>query len=199
VIKPKEAVDSISAQAEPKRSPNLISIRANEAFEGNEKLTVVGPKLRAGDHAPDVSLDYFDAADQLVHSVRIKDLPGRVKLLNVINSLDTPVCHVETKQWEKLGAGLPDGIKIYTVSMDLPFAQSRWCGAERISHRSLSSHRSEEFGQQYGVLLKEWRLLQRAVFVIGPDGHIAYAEYVADQMKEPSYSKAIETARRALG
>jgi thiol peroxidase len=177
----------------------LISLRKDEAFEGNEKLTVVGAKLHAGNRAPDVSLDYFDTSDQLVHSARIKDLPGRVKLLNVINSLDTPVCHVETKRWEKLGSGLPDGIKVYTVSMDLPFAQSRWCGAERVSHRSLSSHRSEEFGQKYGVLLKEWRLLQRAVFVISPDGHIAYAEYVPDQMKEPNYTRAVEAARRALG
>lgn len=177
----------------------MPSTRINEAFEGGEKLTVVGPKLRPGDRAPNPSLDYFDAADQLVHSIAVKDLPGRVKLLNVINSLDTPVCHVETKRWEKLGSGLPDAIKVYTVSMDLPFAQSRWCGAERVSHRSLSSHRSEEFGQKYGVLLKEWRLLQRAVFVIGPDGHIAHAEYVADQMKEPDYSKAVEAARKALG
>jgi thiol peroxidase len=177
----------------------LISLRAGEAFEGNEKLTVVGAKLHPGNRAPDVSLDYFDASDQMVHSVRTKDLPGIVKLLNVVNSLDTPVCHVETKQWEKLGAGLPDAIKVYTVSMDLPFAQSRWCGAERVSHRSLSSHRSEEFGQKYGVLLKEWRLLQRAVFVISRDGHIAYAEYVDDQLKEPNYARAVEAARKALG
>ena len=119
-----------------------------------------------------------------------------MRVLNVINSLDTPVCHVETRRWQDLLGDAP-GVKLYTVSMDLPFAQLRWCGAESVGHTALSSHRSERFGVDYGVLLKEWRLLQRAVFVIDADDRIAYAEYVADQMQEPDYDAAMAAVRTA--
>ena len=92
--------------------------------------------------------------------------------------------------------GAPD-VRVYTVSMDLPYAQARWHNAEGVTHQSLSAHKSERFGQDHGVLIKEWRLLQRAVFVIGRDDRIAYAEYVPDQMKEPDYAAAMEAARKA--
>ena len=120
-----------------------------------------------------------------------------VRLLNVVNSLDTPVCHVETRRWEELRTELPPGVHIYMISMDLPYAQVRWQTAEGVSHQLLSSHRSEKFGQDYGVLIKEWRLLQRAVFVIDRNDRIAYAEYVADQMREPDYAMAMEAACKA--
>lgn len=81
--------------------------------------------------------------------------------------------------------------------MDLPFAQARWQGAEGVKHQALSSHRSEQFGRDYGVLLKEWRLLQRAVFVIDRDDRVVYAEYVADQMREPDYDAALAAVRAA--
>ena len=127
----------------------------------------------------------------------LADSQGTVRLLNVINSLDTPVCHAETRRWERLRAALPDGVTLYTVSMDLPFAQGRWCGAEGVAHRALSAHKSEQFGRDYGVLLKEWRLLQRAVFVIDRAGTIAHVEYVADQMAEPDYDAAVQVASAA--
>ena len=117
--------------------------------------------------------------------------PTCVRLLNVVNSLDTPVCHVETHRWEALRADLPENVRVYTVSMDLPFAQARWQQAESVTHQALSAHRNEQFGRDYGVLIKEWRLLQRAVFVIDADGRIAYAEYVPDQMREPDYDAAL--------
>jgi len=89
-------------------------------------------------------------------------------------------------------------VQVYTISMDLPYAQARWANAEGVHHQALSSHKSEQFGQDYGTLIKEWRLLQRAVFVIDPDGQVVYAEYVPDQMAEPDYNAAVEAARAAV-
>lgn len=171
--------------------------RIGEAFELGEQLTVVGKKLQPGEPAPDFILDSLDPSDSAIHRVHLADSAGTVRLLNVVNSLDTPVCHVETRRWEELRADLPAEVRIYTVSMDLPFAQVRWQAAEGVRHQALSTHRSEQFGQDYGVLIKEWRLLQRAVFVIDRHYRIVYAEYVADQMREPDYTAALEAARRA--
>jgi thiol peroxidase len=171
--------------------------RTGEAFEGDVRLTVVGDRLRPGQPAPDFALDLLEAGASLPRIVRLADSAGRVRLLNVVNSLDTPVCHVETCKWEKLRGQLPADVQLYTVSMDLPFALARWQAAEGVSHPALSAHRSEQFGRDYGVLLKEWRLLQRAVFVIDRDGRLAHAEYVADQMREPDYDAALAAARQA--
>jgi thiol peroxidase len=132
-------------------------------------------------------------------TLTLSDSEGQVRLLNVVNSLDTPVCHIETHQWERLRAEIPHDIQVYTISMDLPYAQTRWQAAEQVTHSALSAHKSERFGQDYGVLLKEWRLLQRAVFVIDRDGRVAYSEYVPDQMREPNYAAAVEAAIEAAG
>jgi thiol peroxidase len=172
--------------------------RTGEAFELGDQLTIVGAKLRVGDVAPAFTLEHFDNAAQAMIAVSLNETEGKVRLLNVINSLDTPVCHIETRRWEQLRGDLPDGAVIYTISMDLPFAQARWQNAESVEHASLSAHKNEQFGIDYGVLIKEWRLLQRAVFVIAPDGTIAYADYVADQMTEPDYDKAVAAVKAAL-
>ena len=169
--------------------------RPGEAFELDEQLTVVGEKLHGGMTAPDFSLDHFDG-DSMA-TVSLSDTAGKVRLLNIINSLDTPVCHVETRKWENLRRDLPDETVVYTISMDLPYAQARWQTSEGVTHSALSAHKNERFGSDYGVLIKEWRLLQRAVFVIGPDGAITYTEYVPDQMREPDYERAIAAARQA--
>jgi thiol peroxidase len=171
--------------------------RTGEAFEFDERLTVIGRKLHAGEAAPEFALDHFDGS--AVRPVRLADSAGQVRLLNVVNSLDTPVCHVETRRWEELRGDLPPDVRVYTVSMDLPYAQARWQNAEGVTHPALSSHRSEQFGRDYGVLIREWRLLQRAVFVIDRQGHITYAEYVPDQMGEPDYDAAVAAARQAAG
>jgi thiol peroxidase len=102
---------------------------------------------------------------------------------------------VETCRWQQLLGELPPGVILYTISMDLPFALLRWQTAEGMDHGFLSCHRGERFGTDYGVLLEEWRLLQRAVFVIDADGRIAHADYVADQMKEPDYDAALAAVR----
>ena len=170
--------------------------RTGEAFEDTIQLTVVGEKLAAGQAAPAFELDCLSPGDAFPHAVSLDDSAGAVRLLNVINSIDTPVCHVETRRWDELRGEIPADVRTYTISMDLPFALSRWQAAESARHELLSSHRSERFGQDYGVLLEEWRMLQRAVFVIGPDARIAHAEYVADQMKEPDYDAALAAVRR---
>src|SRR5260221_10876150 len=171
--------------------------RTGEAFELGEQLTLVGKKLQPGEQAPGFILDYLDPTDSAIHRVQLEDSAGTVRLLNVVNSLDTPVCHVETRRWEELRADLPSNVSIYTVSIDLPFAQARWQAAEGVRHQALSAHRSWQFGQDYGVLITEWRLLQSPVFVIDRHGQIVYTEYVADQMREPDYAAALEAARRA--
>ena len=172
-----------------------MQVRHGEAFELDEQLTVLGRQLQAGEPAPDFTLDHFDG--ESMSTVRLRDTAGKVRLLNVINSLDTPVCHVETRKWENLRADLPPDTVVYTISMDLPYAQSRWQTSEGVSHSALSAHKSEQFGLDYGVLLKEWRLLQRAVFVIDGDGYLTYVDYVPDQGREPDYNRAVAAAREA--
>jgi thiol peroxidase len=190
--------------------------RTDEAFELGERLTVVGKKLLPGEVAPDFLLDYLESSNASIRQVRLADSAGKVRLLNVVNSLDTPVCRVSTRRWEQLSRELSSdvcvysirrwermskevssGFQVYTVSMDLPFSQVRWRSAEGVSHCSLSAHRSERFGADYGILIKESRLLQRAVFVIDRQDHIAYAEYVADQMSEPDYEAALKAVHQA--
>jgi thiol peroxidase len=174
--------------------------RTGEAYELGEKLTVVGRKLEPGLTAPPFTLDSFDSLAGAMHQVQLMDTRGKVRLLNIVNSLDTPVCHVETKRWENIRADLPsENVVVYTVSMDLPYAQARWQANESVKHEMLSSHRSEQFGKDYGVLIKEWRLLQRAVFVIDPDDKIVYVEYVPHQMAEPNYETTVSAIRQVAG
>jgi thiol peroxidase len=170
--------------------------RTGEAFELGEQLTVVGRKLQVGEQAPSFVLDEFDGDN--MSNVRLGDTTGSVRVLTTVNSLDTPVCEVETRRWEHLRQEFPADVLVYTVSMDLPFAQARWRASAGVRHALLSAHRSEDFGRDYGVLIKEWRLLQRAVFVIDRDGSIAHAQYVDDQMAEPDYQAAVDAALACL-
>jgi thiol peroxidase len=191
--------------------------RTDEAFELGERFTVVGKKLLPGEIAPDFLLDYLDRSDSGIRQMRLADSAKAVRLLSVVNSLDTPVSQVETRRWEQLSKEISSGVcvytlkrweqlakvvlsdfHIYTISMDLPFALDRWRSVEGVTHCLLSAHRSERFGEDYGVLIKEWRLLQRAVFVIDRYDRIVYAEYVADQICEPDYEAALEAAHQAL-
>jgi thiol peroxidase len=171
----------------------MTTRRSGEAFEDTVQLTVIGERLAAGQAAPAFELDCLSPGDAFPHTVTLEDSAGSVRLLNVINSIDTPVCHVETRRWDEM---IPARVKAYTISMDLPFAMLRWQNAEGARHEFLSSHRSDRFGTDYGVLLEEWRLLQRAVFVIDGAGRIAHAEYVADQMREPDYDAVLAAIQR---
>ncbi len=169
--------------------------RSGEAFELGEQLTVLGRKLKPGDQAPPFELLRFDGDS--MDTVRLSDTAGALHLISTVNSLDTSVCDTSTRFWDQIRANLPPDLVLYTVSMDLPYAQARWRSAAEASHAFLSAHRSEQFGLDYGVLIKEWRLLQRAVFVVGRRGEIVHAEYVGDQMAEPDYIAALESVRVA--
>lgn len=165
--------------------------RIGGAVEAGESLTVVGRMLEPGEPAPDFTLDHFDGS--AMAAVSLRDLAGSAVVLNVVNSVDTPVCDVQTRRVEDLFPGA----KVLTVSMDLPFALARWTAAAGVTHPAVSSHRSEDFGRDYGVLIKEWRALQRSIFVIDGRGTLVHAQYVADQMHEPDYDAAMAAAATA--
>ncbi len=167
--------------------------RVGGAEEDGQPLTVVGRMLEPGEVAPGFTLDHFDGST--MSSVSLADLAGSVVVLNVLNSVDTPVCDVQTRRVDRLFPGAT----VLTVSMDLPFALARWAAAAGVTHAALSSHRSEDFGRDYGVLIKEWRELQRSIFVIDPQGRLTYAEYVPDQNDEPDYDAAVAAVSRLAG
>jgi thiol peroxidase len=171
--------------------------RIGEACAGTEQFTVIGIQLQRGDVAPDFRLDYLDLADQAIRTVGLADSAGMVRLLSVVNSLERPLCQRVTRQWEALCAALPATACIYTVSVDSPQLQASFQDSAGVLHQALSAQHSEHFGQDYGVWLKEWRLFQRAVFVIDRHDRIVYAEYVADQLGEPDYAAAIQAVRQA--
>jgi thiol peroxidase len=165
--------------------------------EFGRPLTVLGSKLAVGDQAPPFTLEWLPSPSDEVREIELSSTAGDVRLLHVVHSVDTPVCHRGLHRFDQLNASLPEDIHVYTVSMDLPFAQARLNRAEGVQHRALSAHRSEDFGRDYGVLIREWRLLQRAVFVIDRDDRIVHAEYVVDQLQEPDYDAAVAAARAA--
>jgi len=171
--------------------------RMGGAFAGTEQLTVVGRRLHPGGIAPDFCLNYLDLVDMAVHTVRLADLAGTVRLLSVVNSLERPVCQVVTRRWETLRAALPPDVCIYTISMDPPQMQAGFQDQTGVLHQALSAHHSVQFGQDYGVWLKEWQLLQRSVVVIDRSDRIVYVEYVSDQMSEPDYTAALQAVQQA--
>jgi thioredoxin-dependent peroxiredoxin len=157
-------------------------------------LTLLGPALQTGDKAPD-----FTAIDNDMGEMNLADLAGSVLILSSVPSLDTPTCDMETRRFNKEAADLDPGIRILTVSMDLPFAQKRWCGAAGVERvKTLSDHREASFGLAYGVLIKGWRLLARAVFVVGRDGRLAHVQIVPEIASEPDYEAVLSAARSVL-
>ena len=161
-------------------------------FKGNP-LTLVGPALEAGDKAPD-----FTALDSGLGAVTLASSKGKVRLFSVVPSLDTPVCSIQTKRFNDAVAKLPASVAPYAVSCDLPFAQARFCGAEKVDRmKAISDHRDVSFGAAYGVLVKELRLLARAVFVVDAADRIAYVQVVPEMTSEPDYEKALEAVRKA--
>lgn len=155
-------------------------------FQGNP-LTLVGPELKAGDKAPD-----FKVVDTGLKPVTLSSSKGKTRLISVVPSIDTGVCDLQTKRFNQEASKFPAGVAVLTVSMDLPFAQGRWCGlagADKI--QMLSDHQEASFGNAYGVLIKELRLLSRAIFIVGPDDKIQYVEYVKEITQHPDYEKAL--------
>lgn len=159
-------------------------------LKGNP-LTLVGPKLRVGDRAPE-----FTVVDKDLKPVNLNDTAGSVRIFSVVPSLDTPVCDSQTRRFNQEAAALP-GVQIYTVSMDLPFAQSRWCAAAGISKiKMLSDYQTGDFGKQYGTLIKELRLDARSIFVVDEGGTLQHVEYVGEVGDHPDYQTALEVAKK---
>ena len=151
-------------------------------------LTLVGDEVKVGDPAPEVEL-----LDNDLKPVKLSSYRGKVLVIASVPSLDTPVCDLETRRFNDEAANLGPDIEILTISMDLPFAQKRWCGAaggKRL--RTLSDHREAAFGQAYGVLIKELRLLARAVFIIDREGTVQYEQLVKEVTSEPNYEEVLQ-------
>lgn len=162
------------------------------SFKG-EPVTLLGPEIKVGQKAPDFSV----VANDLSTFNFLKDTAGKVRILAAVPSLDTPVCDTETRRFNQEAGKLP-GVEILTISMDLPFAQKRWCGAAGVEAvKTLSDYRDASFGQAYGVLIKEWRLLARATFVVDRNDNVVFAEYLPAPANEPTYEKVLEAARKA--
>jgi thioredoxin-dependent peroxiredoxin len=154
-------------------------------------LTLLGPELKAGDKAPD-----FVLADNDLGPKSLGDFAGKTLIISAVPSLDTPTCDIETRRFNKEAAALGEDIKILTVSMDLPFAQKRWCGAAGVQAVvTLSDYRSAAFGEAYGILIKELHLLARAVFVVDKTGTIKFVEIVKEVASEPNYEAILNAAR----
>ena len=153
-------------------------------------MTILGTRVKVGQKAPDFKLLATDMSE-----VRLADSHGKVRLLSVVHSLDTPVCDLQTQRFEEEASKFKDAV-IYTISMDLPFAQERYCGAHSIKNlKTLSDHREGSFGIAYGVLIKELRLHSRAIFIISTDDVIRYVEYLTEVAQHPDYDKAIEALK----
>ena len=166
--------------------------RKTVTFKGNP-ITLIGPELKAGDKAPDFKLLANDLSE-----VTLASSKGKTRLISVVPSLDTPVCDLQTKRFNEEAGKLPKDVVVYTVSVDLPFAQKRWCGASSATNiQTLSDHRETSFGTAYGALIKELRLLARAVFIIGADDKIQYAEYVKEVTQHPNYDAALNALKAA--
>lgn len=165
--------------------PGATTMRGNP-------LTLIGPELKAGDKAPD-----FKLVDNSLKNVTLADTGHNVRIISVVPSLDTPVCDAQTKRFNEEAAKLP-GVDILTVSMDLPFAQKRWCGAFGVDKiKMLSDHRDGSFGSNYGTLIKDLRIESRAIFVLDPGNTIRHVEYVKEVAEHPNYDTALSAARSA--
>jgi thioredoxin-dependent peroxiredoxin len=151
-------------------------------------LTLSGQEAKVGDPAPD-----FEVLANDLSPFKLSSLKGKVAIICSVPSLDTPTCDIETRWFNEEAAKLGPGVEILTISMDLPFAQKRWCGAagvERVT--TYSDHRDAAFGQAYGVLIKELRLLARAVFVVDGAGTLRYMQLVKELANEPNYDEVLK-------
>lgn len=157
----------------------------------NKPVTLIGNEIKVGDQAPNFTVTANDLS-----AVTLTDLAGKIRLFSVVPSLDTGVCDQQTRKFNEAAAELGEDVAIYTVSMDLPFAQKRWCGAAGIDKVvTVSDHREASFGEAFGVHMKELRLLARSIFVVDADGKIAYVEYVPEGTNHPNYEAALEAVK----
>jgi thiol peroxidase len=169
--------------------------RNNVMTSKGNPLTLIGPELRVGDKAPD-----FMVLDNTLQPVTLKSSAGKVRMISVVPSLDTSVCDIQTVTFNRRAAELSPEVKLYTVSMDLPFAQARYCAAKAVDRiQTVSDHRDASFGNAYGLLIKELRLLARAVVIVDSHDVIRYVQIVPEMSHEPNYDDAIAALKKVVG
>ncbi len=162
-------------------------------LKGNP-ITLIGKEQKIGEPAPP-----FHAIQQDLSAKEFQFGDGKVYVISAVPSLDTPVCDTETRKFNDIAAKLSDDVEIITISMDLPFAQKRWCGAAGVDRVTVvSDYRDADFGQKYGVLIEELRLLARAIFVIDREDVIRYIQIVPEIGQEPDYDEVVETVKKLL-
>ena len=162
-------------------------------FKGNP-MTLLGSELKVGDKAPD-----FKVVDTGMAPVSLASSSGKVRIISAVPSLDTPICDTETRRFNQEAASLPDNVVVLTISLDLPFAQKRWCGAAGIDRvMTLSDYQERSFGLAYGVLIKELKLLARCIFVVDSQDTIRYIQQVPEVTHEPDYAAVLAAARALL-
>jgi len=170
----------------------MAEVRAGAVTLKGGPVDLAGPELKVGEAAPEFTLQDTGLGD-----VTLAEGAGKTRIIATIPSLDTPVCHEETKRFNEQAGQLSDA-EILVVSMDLPFGQKRWCGSEGVENvRTLSAHRCTKFGEDYGVLISGGpldRCLARAIFVVGPDGTLKHVEYVSEITEHPNYDAALAAA-----
>lgn len=170
-----------------KERSNIVKIKG-------KPLTLLGSELKIGDKAPD-----FEVVANDLSPVKLSSFKGKALIVSSVPSLDTPVCDLETKRFNQEAEKLGNDVGVLTISMDLPFAQKRWCGAADIRNlQTLSDHKDGSFGNAYGVLIKELRLLARAIFVIDATGIVRYIQIVNDITNEPNYEEVLSAAKRVI-
>lgn len=165
-------------------------------FKGNP-LTLAGEAVAVGKPAPDFKLARYEGG---MHEVTLADLKGKPTIISVVPSLDTPVCQIQTKKFNEELGKLGDKINAVTVSVDLPFAMNRFCGAENIKNlKSLSDYKDRNFGKAWGMLIEELQLLARGTFVLDKNGTVVYAEQVKEVAEEPKYDASLAKLKELVG
>ena len=179
-----EGGNSMQAMAKQTERKNAVT------FKGNP-LTLLGNELKNGMKAPD-----FEVLANDLSPVKLADYQNKIKVISVVPSIDTPVCDAQTRKFNEAAASFSTDTVVLTISMDLPFAQARWCGAAGIDKViTLSDHKNASFGFNYGTLISELRLLSRAVFIVDKENIIRYIEYVPEVTSHPDYDKAIQNLK----
>lgn len=164
-------------------------------FKGTP-LTLAGEAVKVGQPAPDFTLHYFEGG---LKTITLADLKGKPAIISVVPSLDTPVCQTQTKKFNEQLAALKDRIHALTVSLDLPFAMNRFCGAEQVTNMRVGSdYQDRSFGRNWGMLIEELKLLARGVFVLDAAGNVVYAETVPEVTSEPNYDAALASLKSLL-
>jgi thiol peroxidase len=184
-VKAKEKLGKVITQE--KERTGLVT------FKGNP-MTLVGEEVKVGDRAPN-----FQVVDNAMQPVTLDSFKGKVKIISCVPSLDTPVCDMETRRFNEEAGKLPDKFAVLTVSMDLPFAQKRWCAAAGVEKvKTFSDYQNRSFGCAYGVLIKELKLLARTVFIVDEQDVVRYVEIVPEIAKEPDYDRVLNAAKAVV-